>query len=137
MAAAVRDRLARALAELAVAVRIYGGLAAATGPSTQEQLRAELERYLAAAQDQQDRLSELPGTDPAARPVGWPLRGELISRSAGFAASCGGRRDHLAAAAAVPLLAAAAPGRPPATPLADPPAAVGVIPADSRPPDAD
>ena len=76
----VRDRLAGALAELAVAVRIYGGLAAASGPSTQEHLRPELERYLAAAQDQQDRLSELLGTDPAARPVGWPLRGELISQ---------------------------------------------------------
>jgi hypothetical protein len=76
----VRDRLAGALTELAVAIRIYGGLAAASGPSTQEQLRAELERYPAAAQDQQDRLSELLGTDPAARPVGWPLRGELISQ---------------------------------------------------------
>ena len=75
----VRDRLAGALKELAVAIRIYGGLAA-SGPSTQEHLRAELERYLAAAQDQQDRLSELLGTDPAARPVGWPLRGELISQ---------------------------------------------------------
>jgi hypothetical protein len=42
-----------------------------------DQLTAE--RYLAAAADQQDRLSELLGTDPAARPVGWPLRGELIS----------------------------------------------------------
>jgi hypothetical protein len=62
-----------------VAIRIYGGLAAASGPSTQEHLRAELERYLA-AQDQQDRLSELLGSDPAARPVGWPLRGELISQ---------------------------------------------------------
>jgi hypothetical protein len=75
-----RDRLAGELAELAVAIRIYGGLAAASGPSAQEHLRAELERYLAAAQDQQDRLSELLGTDPAARPVGWPLRGELISQ---------------------------------------------------------
>jgi hypothetical protein len=75
----VRDRLAGALAELAVAIRIYGGLAA-SGPSTQEHLRAELERYPAAAQDQQDRLSQLLGTDPAARPVGWPLRGELISQ---------------------------------------------------------
>ena len=29
--------------------------------------------------DRQGRLSELLGTDPVARPVGWPLRGELIS----------------------------------------------------------
>jgi hypothetical protein len=51
--------------------------------------------------------------------------------------AAGGRPDHLAATAAVPLLAAAAPGWPPATPLADPPAATGLIPADGRPPDAD
>ena len=40
---------------------------------------AELERHLAAARDQQGRLSELLATAPAARPVGWPLRGEVIS----------------------------------------------------------
>jgi hypothetical protein len=44
-----------------------------------EQLEAELVGRLAAARDEQDRLSELLGSDPAARPVGWPLRGELIS----------------------------------------------------------
>jgi hypothetical protein len=67
------------LAGLAIAVRLYGALAAASGPSVHDQLTAGLECYLAAAGDQQDRLSELLGTDPAARPVGWPLRGELIS----------------------------------------------------------
>jgi uncharacterized membrane protein YgaE (UPF0421/DUF939 family) len=73
-----RGRLAGVLAELAAAIRIYGALAV-TGAPGQDQLTAELERYLDAAQDQQDRLSELLGTDPAVRPVGWPLRGELIS----------------------------------------------------------
>ncbi len=73
-----RGRLAGVLAELAAAIRIYGALAV-TGTPGQDQLTAELERYLDAAQDQQDRLSELLGTDPAVRPVGWPLRGELIS----------------------------------------------------------
>jgi hypothetical protein len=66
------------LAGLAIAVRLYGALAAASGPSVHE-LTAELERYLAAAGDQQDRLSELLGTDPAARPVCRPLQGEPIS----------------------------------------------------------
>jgi hypothetical protein len=74
-----RGRLASVLAHLAAAVRTFGSLAVVTGVSAQEQLTAELERDLAAAQDQQDRLSEMLGTDPAVRPVGWPLRGELIS----------------------------------------------------------
>jgi uncharacterized membrane protein YgaE (UPF0421/DUF939 family) len=73
-----RGRLAGVLAQLAAAIRIYGALAV-TGAAGQDQLTAELERYLDAAHDQQDRLSELLGTDPAVRPVGWPLRGELIS----------------------------------------------------------
>jgi hypothetical protein len=44
-----------------------------------DELVAELRRHLTAAQDEQDRLSELLGTDPTIRPVGWPLRGELVS----------------------------------------------------------
>ena len=74
-----RDRLAGALADLAVAIRISGGLATVSAPSSQDHLEAELDRYLNAAKDQQDRLSELLRTDPAAQPVGWPLRGEMIS----------------------------------------------------------
>ncbi len=42
-------------------------------------LESELERHLAAARDEQDGLSELLATAPAFRPVGWPLRGELIN----------------------------------------------------------
>ena len=41
--------------------------------------RRHVYRVAVAAHDEQDRLSELLGTDPVARPVGWPLRGELIS----------------------------------------------------------
>jgi hypothetical protein len=67
------------LAQLAAAVRTYGRLAIVTDAARQDQLAAELERYLGAARDQQGRLSELLGTDPAVRPVGWPLRGEVIS----------------------------------------------------------
>ena len=74
-----RRRLAGVLRELSAAVRTYGSLATEFDAPSHELLESELERHLAAAHDGQDRLSELLGTDPAARPVGWPLRGELIS----------------------------------------------------------
>ncbi|MGC1755479.1 MAG: aromatic acid exporter family protein [Trebonia sp.] len=75
----VRRRLADTLRELSAAVRTYGSLATELDPRRHDALKAELERHLAAAHDQQDRLSELLATAPAARPVGWPLRGEVIS----------------------------------------------------------
>ena len=75
----VRHRMAGVLRELSAAVRTYGSLATEFDAPRHELLESELERHLAAAHDEQDRLSELLGTDPAARPVGWPLRGELIS----------------------------------------------------------
>jgi hypothetical protein len=75
----VRARLAGVLGELSAAVGSYGSLATEHDLSRHQVLESELERHLAAAREQQDRLSELLGTDPAARPVGWPLRGELIS----------------------------------------------------------
>jgi uncharacterized membrane protein YgaE (UPF0421/DUF939 family) len=74
-----RNRLASVLRQHSAAIRTYGSLAAERDPSAHERMESELERHLAAARDQQDQLSELLGTDPAARPVGWPLRGELIS----------------------------------------------------------
>lgn len=75
----VRRGLADTLRELSAAVRTYSSLAIALDPRRHEMLKAELERHLAAARDEQDRLSELLATAPAVRPVGWPLRGELIS----------------------------------------------------------
>jgi hypothetical protein len=75
----VRGILSEALWELAAAVRTYGSLATERDPARLQVLESELERHLAAAQEQQHRLSGRLGTDPAARPVGWPLRGELIS----------------------------------------------------------
>ena len=74
-----RGRLAGVLRQLAAAVRVYGRLAATQEPDRQRELEAELEQYLAAAEEQQDQLSEVLRTDPAAKPVGWPLRGELVS----------------------------------------------------------
>jgi hypothetical protein len=75
----VRGILSEALWELAAAVRTYGSLATERDPARLQVLESELERHLAAAQEQQHRLSGRLGTDPAARPVGWPLRGELVS----------------------------------------------------------
>lgn len=77
--AQVRERLASVLRELSAAVRTYGSLATEHDASAHERLEAELDRHLDAARDQQDRLSELLGTDPTVRPVGWPLRGEVVS----------------------------------------------------------
>jgi hypothetical protein len=76
----IRDRLAEVVRQLAAAVRVYGRLATVREPAAERELEAELERYLAGAREQQDQLSELLRTDPAAKPVGWPLRGELISQ---------------------------------------------------------
>jgi uncharacterized membrane protein YgaE (UPF0421/DUF939 family) len=76
----VRGRLASVLRELSAAVTAYGRLATEHAASSHELLENELDQRLAAARDQQDRLGEVLGTDPAARPVGWPLRGELVSQ---------------------------------------------------------
>ena len=75
----VRRELADTLRELSAAVRTYSGLATELDAHGHQALKADLERHLAAARDEQDRLSELLATAPAVRPVGWPLRGELIS----------------------------------------------------------
>lgn len=76
----VRGTLASVLRELSAAVTTYGRLVTEHGASNHEVLETELDQRLAAARDEQDRLGELLGTDPQARPVGWPLRGELISQ---------------------------------------------------------
>jgi hypothetical protein len=75
----VRRRLADTLRELSAAVRTYSSLATELDAHGHEVLKADLGRHLAAARNEQDRLSELLATAPAVRPVGWPLRGELIS----------------------------------------------------------
>jgi hypothetical protein len=75
----VRRGLAGTLRELSAAVRTYSSLATEFDAHGHEVLKADLERHLAAARDQQDQLSVLLATAPAVRPVGWPLRGELIS----------------------------------------------------------
>jgi hypothetical protein len=76
----VRGHMAGVLRELAAAVRTYGSLATEFDESNHDLLESELERHLAAAHDEQGRLGELLGRDPAARPAAWPLRGELVSQ---------------------------------------------------------
>jgi uncharacterized membrane protein YgaE (UPF0421/DUF939 family) len=75
----VRRGLADTLRELSAAVRAYSSLATESDAHGHEVLKADLDRHLAAARNEQDRLSELLAAAPAVRPVGWPLRGELIS----------------------------------------------------------
>jgi uncharacterized membrane protein YgaE (UPF0421/DUF939 family) len=83
-----RARLAAVIAELAGAVRAYGQLietdpepvdVPAGSDAGTDPLAAELEDHLTEAQRQQDRLADLLRTDPAERPDGWPLRGEILS----------------------------------------------------------
>jgi hypothetical protein len=76
----LRRHMAGVLRELAAAVRTYGSLVTEFDEHSHDLLKSELERHLAAAHDEQNRLSGLPGRDPATRPAAWPLRGELISQ---------------------------------------------------------
>ena len=89
--AETRARLAAMLAELSAALRAYGQILEAEavgadipghvgrpGPSP-EPIAEALEDHLEEAQRQQDRLADLLRTDPAERPEGWPLRGEILA----------------------------------------------------------
>ena len=75
----IRLRLGATLSELAAALGDYSRLAVVTNPADSELTDADLQHHLTAAGERQDQLSELLGVDPAAQPVGWPLRGELVS----------------------------------------------------------
>jgi uncharacterized membrane protein YgaE (UPF0421/DUF939 family) len=82
--AETRARLAAVLAELSAAVRSYGQWleaepADAADGFPSEPIAEELEEHLKKAKGQQDRLAVLLGTDPAERPEGWPLRGEILA----------------------------------------------------------
>jgi uncharacterized membrane protein YgaE (UPF0421/DUF939 family) len=80
-----RARLAAVLTELSAAVRAYGQLLEADPVSDHlsafaaEPITEALEDHLEEAQRQQDRLADLLSTDPAERPEGWQLRGEILS----------------------------------------------------------
>jgi uncharacterized membrane protein YgaE (UPF0421/DUF939 family) len=68
-----RARLAAVIAELAAGVRAYGQLIEA------DPLEVGLMDHLEEAQRQQDRLADVLAVDPAERPDGWPLRGEILA----------------------------------------------------------
>jgi uncharacterized membrane protein YgaE (UPF0421/DUF939 family) len=80
-----RVRLAAVIAELAASVRAYGQLIEtdpelARAPDVQvEPITEVLEDHLEEAQRQQDRLADVLAADPAERPDGWPLRGEILA----------------------------------------------------------
>jgi uncharacterized membrane protein YgaE (UPF0421/DUF939 family) len=83
--AETRARLGAVIAELAASVRAYGQLIETDpeltdAPQAQAEPTADvLEDHLEEAQRQQDRLADLLATDPAERPDGWPLRGEILA----------------------------------------------------------
>jgi len=84
-----RARLAAVIAELSAAVRAYGQLleadpvsadfSAAAAAAAAEPITEALEDHLEEAQRQQDQLADLLSTDPAERPEGWQLRGEILA----------------------------------------------------------
>ena len=87
--AETRARLAAVIAELSAAVRAYGQLleadpvsadfSAAAAAAAAEPITEALEDHLEEAQRQQDQLADLLSTDPADRPEGWQLRGEILA----------------------------------------------------------
>jgi uncharacterized membrane protein YgaE (UPF0421/DUF939 family) len=83
--AETRARLGAVIAELAASVRAYGQLIETDpeltdAPAAQAEPIADvLEDHLEEAQRQQDRLADVLATDPAERPDGWPLRGEILA----------------------------------------------------------
>jgi len=83
--AETRTRLAAVLAELSAAVRAYGQLLEADPVSPEhasfaaEPITEALEDHLEEAQRQQDQLADLLSTNPAGRPEGWQLRGEILA----------------------------------------------------------
>jgi uncharacterized membrane protein YgaE (UPF0421/DUF939 family) len=84
--AETRARLAAVIAELAASVRAYGQLIE-TDPEPLDAVEAQaepalslvLEDHLEEVQRRQDRLADLLAADPAERPDGWPLRGEILA----------------------------------------------------------
>jgi len=83
--AETRARLAAVLGELSAAVRTYGQLLETDPVSAEfssfaaEPIAEALEDHLEEAQRQQDQLADLLSTDPAERPEGWQLRGEILA----------------------------------------------------------
>jgi hypothetical protein len=78
LAADTPDLLAEVLRQLAAAVRAYGGLVRADLADGQGGEGSELERHLAEARLQQDRLAPVLRDAPGQGHAGWRLRGEML-----------------------------------------------------------
>jgi hypothetical protein len=78
LAADTPDLLAEVLRQLAAAVRAYGGLIRADLDDGQGSEGSELERHLAEARLQQDRLAPVLRDAPGQGHAGWRLRGEML-----------------------------------------------------------
>ena len=81
------------------AVRTYGRLAQVHHRPDRDRLVTEMQEQLILAAKRQNELSEVMGIDPAVHPVGWPLRGEIVShldrlRKTLEAGVPGGHRQH-------------------------------------------
>jgi len=80
-----RARLAAVITELAASVRAYGQLIETDPGSVEspqgaaEAIAEVLADHLEQARHQQDRLADVLATNPAERPDGWPLRGEILA----------------------------------------------------------
>ncbi len=78
LAADTPDLLAEVLRQLAAAVRTYGGLVRADLTAGRIPDGSELDRHLAEARQQQDRLAPALHNEPGVGPASWRLRGELL-----------------------------------------------------------
>jgi hypothetical protein len=72
-------RLGAAIAEIAAALEAYGRLVLALGTPNYGPTESDLRYHLGLAHERQNQLGEVLGIDPAKRPAGWPLRGEIAS----------------------------------------------------------
>jgi hypothetical protein len=72
------DMMADVLRELAAALRAYGGLIRADLTDGRVPDGAEVERHLAQARQEQDRLVPVLRGTPGETSPGWPLRGEML-----------------------------------------------------------
>jgi uncharacterized membrane protein YccC len=71
-------RVADVLRELAAALRSYGRLARSKSVD-RDALKADVDRHLAEATEHQGAVTDVLRADQAAKSVGWPLRGELVT----------------------------------------------------------
>ena len=75
----VGEAAVRAYGQLLEADPVSADFSAAAAAAAAEPITEALEDHLEEAQRQQDQLADLLSTDPAERPEGWQLRGEILA----------------------------------------------------------